>query len=164
MHGFNQGRQVVEDLINHTRPDVFLLQEHWLTPANLNKFDKYFGDYFTFGSSAMVDSVGAGILKGRPFGGVICMINNDLRKYTKTISCSDRMSIVKVCNQVIINIYMPCTGVVDRLTICDEIISDLWLWRQQYSMCECVIAGDFNANLDSNDVMSQRINDLSNTV
>ena len=160
MHGFNQGRQVIEDLINYNHPDVFLLQEHWLTPANLNKFDKYFKNYFTFGSSAMSDSVGAGILKGRPFGGVICMINNDLRKYTETISCSDRMSIIKVCNQLIINIYMPCIGTVDRFLICDEIIADLWSWRQQFPMCECVIAGDFNANLDSNDVVSQHINDF----
>ena len=35
------------------RPDIFLLQEHWLTPANLFKFDKYFSDYLSFGSSAM---------------------------------------------------------------------------------------------------------------
>jgi exonuclease III len=95
MHGFNQGRQVVEDLINYDRPDIFLFQEHWLTPSNLIKFDKFFKHYFTFGCSAMADIVGAGILRGRPFGGVISMIHNDLRKVTETISCSDRVSIVK---------------------------------------------------------------------
>jgi hypothetical protein len=36
MRGFNQGRQVVDDLMKYDRPDIFLLQEHWLTPANLN--------------------------------------------------------------------------------------------------------------------------------
>ncbi len=154
---------MIEDLIKYDRPDIFLLQEHWLTPANLIKFDKFFKHYFTFGSSAMVDSVGAGILRGHPFGGVISMIHNDLRKFTETISCSDRMSIIKVCNQIIINIYLPCVGTVDRVTICDEIIVELWSWRQQFPMCECIIAGDFNANLDSNDVVSQLINDFVNT-
>jgi hypothetical protein len=160
MHGFNQGRQVVEDQIKSDRPDIFLFQEHWLTPTNLIKFDKCFKNYFTFGSSAMADIVGAGILRGRPFGGVISMIHNDLRKLTETISCSDRMSIIKVCNQIIINIYMPCVGTVDRVTICDDIIAELWSWKQQFPMCECIIAGDFNTNLDTNDVVSQRINDF----
>jgi exonuclease III len=108
----------------------------------------------------MSDSVSAGILTGRPFGGVISMINNNLRKYTETISCSDRMSIIKVCNQLIISIYMPCVGTDDRFLICDEIIADLRSWRQQFLMCECIIAGDFNVNLDSNDVVSQLINDF----
>ena len=108
----------------------------------------------------MADIVGASILRGRPFGGVISMIHNDLRKVTETISCSDRVSIVKVYNQIIINIYMPCVGTVERATICDEIIAELWSWRQQFPMCECIIAGDFNTNLDTNDVVSQRINDF----
>ena len=33
MHGFRQGQSVV---------DLFLLHEHWLTPANLYLFDNYF--------------------------------------------------------------------------------------------------------------------------
>ena len=46
MHGFMQGFSVLEDFINSEEsPDVFLLQEHWLTPDNLSKFD-YFSDYF----------------------------------------------------------------------------------------------------------------------
>ena len=35
MHGFNQGLPAVENMIDVYNPDVFLLQEHWLTPANL---------------------------------------------------------------------------------------------------------------------------------
>ena len=29
LHGFNQGKIVIEDLLQST--DIFLLQEHWLT-------------------------------------------------------------------------------------------------------------------------------------
>jgi len=35
MHGFYQGHPVIDDLVNTLKPDVILLQEHWLTPANL---------------------------------------------------------------------------------------------------------------------------------
>jgi len=42
MHGFHQGQSVVDDLAKHSKPDLFLLQEHWLTPANLYLFDNYF--------------------------------------------------------------------------------------------------------------------------
>ena len=41
MHGFHQGCPVIDDMITQYNPDVFLLQEHWLTPANLYKFDKH---------------------------------------------------------------------------------------------------------------------------
>ena len=52
MHGFNQGRETIDELIVKFSPDILLLQEHWLTPANLNRFDE-FSDYFTFGCSVM---------------------------------------------------------------------------------------------------------------
>jgi len=132
MHGFNHGRAVSEDLINDPHPHIFLLQEHWLTPANLNKFDQCFSNYLNFGSSAMVNSVSAGILKDRPFGSVISMISNDLRHYTETISCSDRNTIIKICNLIIINIYIPCVGTIDIVSICNDLIADVWLWREQY--------------------------------
>jgi exonuclease III len=54
LHGFNQGCSAINDLIESVNPDIFLLQEHWLTPSNLNKFDT-FKDYFTFGCSAMAN-------------------------------------------------------------------------------------------------------------
>jgi len=162
MHGFNQGRAVVEDLITGSHPDVILLQEHWLTPANLNKFDQCFDNYFTFGCSAMANAVEAGIIKGRPFGGVISMISNDLRKYTVTIACSDRYTIIKVYNTIIINLYMPCIGTSDRLLISEDIIADIWSWREKFPMCECIIAGDFNTNLESIDIIAKNVNEFAN--
>ena len=52
MHGFNQGNPTINGLINDYSPDIIMLQEHWQTPANMYKFDK-FVDYFSFGCSAM---------------------------------------------------------------------------------------------------------------
>jgi len=53
MHGFNQGQPAVDEMITNDNIDMFLLQEHWLTPSNLHKFDERFDNYFTFGCSAM---------------------------------------------------------------------------------------------------------------
>jgi len=74
MHGFNQGRPTINELIANDNVDIFLLQEHWLTLSNLTKFDVSFINYFTFGCSAMSRAVESGILRGRPFGGVMIMI------------------------------------------------------------------------------------------
>ena len=46
MHGFYQGAPTIEFLISENNPDIFMLQEHWLTPMNLCLFEKYFGSYF----------------------------------------------------------------------------------------------------------------------
>ena len=79
MHGFNQGFTVIENLIKEDLPDLLLVQEHWLTPGNLYKFEKFFPEYFFFGCSAMDNQptyeVDSGILRGRPFGGVATLIH-----------------------------------------------------------------------------------------
>ena len=97
MHGFHQGCPVLDDMIELFNPDVLLLQEHWLTPANLNKFDSHFTNYFSFGCSAMSTVVETGMLRGRPF------VKNSLRSITHTIHCDDRLAIIKIGNCIIIN-------------------------------------------------------------
>ena len=91
MHGSYQGLPVVQELIENVsdRPDIFLLQEHWLTPANRHKIDDYFYDYFSFGCSAMSKCVQSGVLMGRPFGGVISIIAARYRDYllSRTLYC-----------------------------------------------------------------------------
>jgi len=51
----------------------------------------FFKDYFYFGCSAMSKSVESGILRGRPFGSVLMMIHNNLRKITKLFSVPNVM-------------------------------------------------------------------------
>jgi exonuclease III len=160
MHGFNQGHVSVNEIIDDYSPDVFLPQEHWLTPNNLSNFD-VFTIYFMIGSSAMSKTIENGILVGRPFGGVAMLINNSLRNVTQTISCADRYVIVKVRNYLIVCIYLPCIGSADRLLLCNTIFDDIWSWREQYVNCDVIIGGDFNVNLDSNDVIANFINSFS---
>ena len=162
MHGFNQGLHAVENMIDIYHPDVFLLQEHWLTPANLCKF-AMFGDYNMFGSSAMNSTVESGMLVGRPYGGVSMLIKKSLRSVTHHIYCEDRFAIVKVCNYIIATVYLPCTGTKNRLSICESILDDLWSWREQYPDCECIIAGDFNTDLNNGDYIANLINSFSSS-
>ena len=159
MHGFNQGCVAIDELIRNYTPDIFLIQEHWLTPANLCKLD-IFSSYAAFGCSAMTDTIESGILRGRPFGGVSILINNNIHSLCKTITCSERYVIVKVANYIIVSIYLPCVGTIDRLLICEDVLNDIWAWVSQHPECECIIAGDFNVDLDSADPVANIINNF----
>jgi len=76
MHGFYQGMETVKDLIcGPLCPDIILLQEHWLTPANLCLFGETFTTHYAYGCSAMADRVTQGPLIGRPYGGVSILTN-----------------------------------------------------------------------------------------
>jgi exonuclease III len=162
MHGFNQGVATVVDLITSSvsLPDIFLLQEHWLTPANLNKFSESFPDYICFGSSALSSSVESGILRGRPFGGVMALVNNKLCSITETLFRADRCTVVKVADLIIINFYLPCSGTVDRQIVCQDTLAEAWAVREQYPDCRCVIGGDLNTNLDESGPISKLLVDF----
>jgi len=139
MHGFHQGRVAIDDLIHSHNPDMFVLQEHWLTPANLYLFDSHFEGYFSFGSTAMSKVVESGMLRGRPFGGVMILVRNDLRDITKTVYCEERFAIIRIANYLIINVYFPCTSSSDRQLICDEMIHAISTWCDDYQECEILL-------------------------
>ena len=105
MHGFNQGSHTVRDLVLSRQPDIFLLQEHWLTPANLDKLQELSPQYLCFCSSAMRSTVESGIMYGRPFGGVAVLVNNKLEKCTEILCSADRYIILSVGNALSTCIY-----------------------------------------------------------
>jgi len=72
------------------------------------------------------------------------LINKNLCKNTTTIFCEERFVVVKILNYLLINIHFPCSGSTDRLCIYENLLSDIEMWRDRYSDCKCVIAGDFN--------------------
>ena len=159
MHGFNQGFAAIDEMIKSLKPDVFLCQEHWLTPADLHKFHDHFNSYFAFGSSAVSNEIDTGILRGRPFGGLMSLIRNDLHYLTKTIHSEDRFSVIKLANFLIINVYLPCVGTRDRVLTCEDILENVWAWRERHPGCDCVIAENFNADLNScNDDVANYVN------
>ena len=146
MNAYNQGRVAVDELIERCRPDVILLQEHWLTPANLHKLD-VFNQYFTFGCSAMSHLVESGVLFGRPYGGAAVLVSDALRQFTRTIHCAERYAIIMIENLLLVSVYFPCVGTANRFNLCLDLVADIGSWLDQYPSCEYVIAGDFNVNL-----------------
>jgi len=96
-------------------------------------------------------------LCGRPFGGIICLVKNTLRSFTNMIYCSDSYAIIKVGNCILVNMYLPCVGSVNRALICDNIIAEIDAWCQYHDNCNLVIAGDFNTDLDTSDIVSQSV-------
>ena len=55
------------------------------------------------------------------------------------------------------------SGTPNRLLIYENSLSDIMTWRNQLRDCECVIAGDFNYDLDGCDAISRLIQDFINT-
>jgi exonuclease III len=141
MHGMNQGKLAICDIIASHNPDIILMQEHWLTPANLYKLDDFDG-YYAFGSSAMNNTIVQGPLYGRPFGGVGALIKNSLRCDCETLYAGDRFLVLKIYNFIIINVYMPCDGSTDRLRLYEFILNEILVWREQFSHCSYILAGE----------------------
>ena len=148
MRGFNTGRHTVRDIVLADAPDIFLLQEHWLTPANLGRFDEDFPQYLCFGSSAMNATVDRGVLRGRPYGGVMTLVSNKLQKITKVICATDRYVVVTVGSTLFVNVYFPCVGLADRLCIYEEVIDNLSVCLNNFPTYKLVIGGDLNTDLD----------------
>lgn len=158
MHGFKQGFSTVRDLCTNYNPDIFLLQEHWLLPTNFDSFDRTFPAYFCFGSSAMSKQTETGFLSGRPFGGVSILIRKNLQPVTRAIIATDRYCIVKICNYILVNVYLPCAGTVDRMLIIDETIHDISNILSDYPACNFLIGGDLNCDLDCNSDVAKQLN------
>jgi len=158
LHGYNQGRNTLLDIIKDKSPSILMLQEHWLTPANLIKFNDDFPDYRAFGSSALEHRIECGPLVGRPYGGIMILVNNNYLHVCECLHVSERFAAVKVGNILFVTVYLPCVGTTDRLLICNEIFDNIMYWRSMHADCGCIIAGDFNSNLDVDCVISRYIN------
>lgn len=160
MHGYRQGKVLISNLIQTLSPDLVLLQEHWLTPDTLTKFNVEFSNYYAFGSSALGDMIESGPLVGRPFGGVMTLIRNDLLPVCECVNASERFVIVKVGDVLCVNVYLPCFGTVDRESIYEEVLEYICYWRSQYPACSCILGGDFNVDLDVLPSSSSRVIDI----
>ena len=58
-----------------------------------------------------------------------------------------KYTVTKVLNYLIVNVYLPCVGSVDRWLICSDIFADIQSWCDKFDACEVIVAGDFNCDL-----------------
>jgi len=160
LHGLNQGRPGIRDLMNTVAPDVFLIQEHWLTPNNLNKLNDVSDDYFVFGSSAMNETICTGPLYGRPFGGTAIMVNKRLAACCTNLVSSDRCTSLIVANWLFVTVYLPCVGTSQREFIVDEVLSEISALLDAHPGYDYIIGGDLNTDLDNNSRTSLTVNEF----
>ncbi|MFM2293446.1 MAG: hypothetical protein RIS29_3259, partial [Bacteroidota bacterium] len=163
LHGLNQGRSCVRDLIdmNTVSPSIFLFQEHWLTPANLCLLTKYFPEYIAIGKSAMELLMEQGPLRGRPFGGVAILVKQCLINNVLILHCDERYVVIKYADYIIVNVYLPCEGTTDRCLIIENILVEISLLLDANSLDHIVIiGGDFNTDLNETSQASTLVKNL----
>jgi len=74
MHGINQGRPMLQHICDVLTPEIIMIQEHWFTPENMNNILQFSEHYSGFGVSAMINTIGSGILVGRPYSGACILV------------------------------------------------------------------------------------------
>ena len=83
MHGLNQGESLLKHMCMNNNFDVLLLQEHWLSPANIHRINDITGaDFICYSSSSMSKECSSDILRGRPYGGLSIIVNNTIERRT----------------------------------------------------------------------------------
>jgi len=76
------------------------------------------------------------------------VISDQLRSVTETIYSEERLVIVRISSFLLVNVYLPCVGTDNRLSICEDMFSVIEYWRDQYFNCKILLAGELNVNLD----------------
>jgi len=110
LNGFNQGILMLKKICLDTNISAVFTQESWLTSDQLCHFDVFKTDFYVFGISAMDSTLGQGVLRGRPKGGVSIFVNKSLEKSLgciNCISCAEKYVIVSVGQLLLINVYLP---------------------------------------------------------
>jgi len=132
----------------------------WLTSDNLYKLSDISTDYFVFGSSAMDARVSAGPLIGRPSGGTAILVKNKFAGCAVNIATSERFTVVKMANWLLICVYLPCTGTDNRLLLYSDVLQDLQSVISVHNECDCLIGGDFNTDLTTDNHFNIIVNNF----
>lgn len=126
--------------------DVVFLQETWLLPHDLGSLASFHPDFLGFGTSAVETS--AGVLSGRPYGGMAFLWRRDLAEHINIHSYEDPRILgasVRWLEQsvLLLNVYLPTADQanVDFLDCLGKIQAIV----EEASPCQLVLAGDFNA-------------------
>lgn len=165
MHGFNQGRSVLDSFCLGEQYDVLFIQEHWLTPDKMNKILSFSDNYTGFGISAMEDKVKSGIFQGRPFSGTSVLINNKLIKFVKNVICRDRFVIFCLNDIAFVNMYLPCksnTKTDEYLNVLIDTLDQISGHLTSISPKFIIAGGDVNTDLRCTSVSTDTIISFAN--
>lgn len=157
MHGFAQGEELLANINNDNKFDIISVQEHWCNSDGIKKFDK-FTNYDHFGVSAMSHLTSSDVLCGRPWGGVITLVNRSISDHVKILLCDERLVILLIGEVVYINIYCPCKGTAGAQDILIDIFTKIADILDNTKYRFSILSGDLNSNLLSSCDQSHIIN------
>ena len=85
LNGFSRNKEFLQNRCRNEPDTIQCMQEHWLKPPfkrvkGVNELRHVHDDFEGFGTSAMKDSIGKRVLKGRPYGGTGFLWNKKLAK------------------------------------------------------------------------------------
>lgn len=128
--------------------DIIALQETWLLPEELGYLHSISDDFACTGTSA-VDTT-AGILRGRPFGGVAILWRKSAFNAVSVIPCNNPRVcaieiVLKETSVLVFNAYMP-TDEVCNLVEYTDCLSSVSAIIDSSNIESCYILGDFNAH------------------
>lgn len=144
--GFKRSIDGVRDLCSTA--DIVALQETWLLPHDVPLLGTTHPDFAYYGKSAVDTS--AGILRGRPYGGVAILWRKQVFSDVVVVECSNpRISAIKVKVGdrafLVFSVYMPNDSV-DNLPEFTQCISEVCAIVESSSVEAIYLLGDFNAN------------------
>jgi len=115
LYGLNSGRSMLHELCNDARVAVIAVQEHWLTPHNLNLLNEVHPDFVGFGVSAMCNKLKTQIYCGRPYGGVGFLWRRSLASCVHIIGDGGEGRCLAISVNLpglppvkLVNVYFPC--------------------------------------------------------
>jgi exonuclease III len=143
LHGWNQGSPYLKNLCNVC--DIIMVQEHWLLPQDLVKFNDFDAEFIGVSSSAMSVAIGKGILRGRPYGGIGALVNKKIASQFKCVAISERYMAIIVGNLLMFNVYFPnCVDIEIYMNAMTSLLTDIRDLINRNRKLKVVICGDFN--------------------
>ena len=142
------------------------IQESWLSPSNLYKLNNFNNNYSFFGISAMEEIVSHSILKGRPHGGVCCLVQNKFRNNIKYVECKERFVVLVIDECIFVNVYLPSVKNQDDSDLLSSILCDIdSVLDEAVKTLSCsdfnmFVGGDMNTNLNVNCKATNLINEF----
>jgi len=108
----------------------------------------------------MENSVSAGPLFGRPFGGTAVLVKKSLLHCMTPVVSKERFTVVAIGNWLLASVYLPCAGTADRQSLYDDVLLELDSVISDYNELDLLVGGDFNVDLDTNNSYSASVSNF----
>ena len=161
LNGFTRNKDFLRSRCRNEPDTIQCLQEHWLKPPfkrvkGVNELRHLHDDFEGFGTSAMKDSIGKNIQKGRPYGGTGFLWN---KKFAKCIQPRidlkhERVTVLELkderFNILCVNGYLPYldkSNINEQTNLYNDTIGYIEHVIINHPGYKFILLGDLNCNL-----------------